>query len=113
MTHEVERAVDAGVAGAKELVLGHVREGVAGRVGVAEEVELDPLRAVVEDELIVKDDVWHFQLAFSDVLAAELSFTSVLELFRPADAQDPGAVGLGDDAGPDLAELVVAVGVVA
>src|SRR5438067_477194 len=57
MAHVVERAIDAGVAGAEDLVFGQISAGIAGRVGVAEEEELDALLAVVEDELVVEDDV--------------------------------------------------------
>src|SRR5207248_11146514 len=112
--HVVVTAVDAGVAGAEDLVPGQIGAGVAGGVGVAEVEELDALAlAVVEDQLVVEDDVGHLQRAVADVLAAHRPAAGLGELLRPVDAQQAGAVGLRDDAGPVLGEDGVAVGVVA
>src|SRR5262249_10551926 len=94
MAHEVEGAIDAGVAGAEDLVLRQVGAGTAGGVGVAEEQELDALRAVVEDELVVEDDVGHLEAAFADVLAAAGAAAGLGELLWAVDAQQAGAVGL-------------------
>ena len=48
-----------------------------------------------------------------DVLAARRPLAGLREFLRAVDAQQAGAVGLGDDAGPRLGEDGVAVGVVA
>ena len=67
--HVVERPVDAGIAGAEDLVLREIQERIAGGVGVAEEQQLDVLLAVVEDELLVEDQIGHLEIAVGDVLA--------------------------------------------
>ena len=54
MAHVVERAVHAGVAGAENLVLRQVGAGVADRVAVAEGVEDDVLRVVLDLVLVVE-----------------------------------------------------------
>src|SRR5262249_19125174 len=102
-----------GVAGAEDLVLRQPGAAIAGRVRVAEEQKLDALLAVVEDEAVVEDDARHLQRALLDVLASRRAFAGLLELVGAVDAQQQGAVRLGDDAGSLLGKDRVAVGVVA
>jgi hypothetical protein len=54
MSHEIVRAVDAGVAGAEDLLPRQVGDRVADGVRVAQVQELDALLAVVEDQLVVE-----------------------------------------------------------
>ena len=114
MAHEVEGAVDAGIAGAEDLVLGQVGEGIARGVGMAEEEELDALLAVVEHQLVVEDDVRDLERAVARRPCGRSARGRPPRTpCAPLIAQQPGAVGLGDDAGPRLGEDRVAVGVIA
>ena len=113
MAHVVERAVGAGIAGAENLEFGQIHEGIAGCVGMAQEQKLAALGAVVEHQLVIEHEFGHLQMAVGDIRAARRTLAGVGEILGPVDAQNAGAVGLGDDAGADLGEDRVAIGMVA
>jgi hypothetical protein len=102
VSHEVEGAVHAGIAGAEDLVLGQIGDGIAGGVAVPEVQELDALRAVVDDVLVVEGDIGLLEFIFLDVFAilAAFSRTSVLVFSnRPVGRRlpCPDAVAVGID----------------
>src|SRR5438128_709416 len=113
MPHVVEGSVDAGIAGAKDFLLGQISAGIAGGVPMSEVAKLHALLAVVEHELVVKDHVRRLERALGDVFTALGPLAGVLELLGAIDAQEPSAVRLGDDAGAFLGEHGIAIGVVA
>src|SRR5438105_15843901 len=112
MAHEVEGAVDASIAGADDLLLGQVSEGIASGMRMTEKQELDSLLAVIEDELIIENEAGDFELAVGHILAAGGRFASLGKFLGTVDAQQSSAVCLSDDAGPCLTKRFVAVGVV-
>ena len=79
---------------------------------MTEKQELDSLLTVIEDELIIENEAGDFELAVGHILAAGGRFASLGKFLGTVDAQQSGAVGLSDDAGPCLTKHFVAVGVV-
>src|SRR5438445_417713 len=104
MPHKVERAVDAGVAGAEHLVPWQIGEGVSRCVRVAEEQELHTLLAVVEHQLVIKNYLGDLKRTPGDVLAPGGTSAGVGELLGSIFPQPAGTVCLRNDAGAHLGE---------
>src|SRR5438105_11599451 len=113
MAHEVEGAVDASIAGADDLLLGQVSEGIASGMRMTEKQKLDSLLAVIEDELIIENEAGDFELAVGHVLTASGRLSRLGKFLGTVDAQQSSAVGLSDDTGPCLTKHVVAVRMIA
>ncbi len=113
MTHVVESPIGAGVPRAQDLLLRQVHKRIAGRVGMAQEEELDVLLAVVEHQLFVEEQVGHLEDALGHVLAPGLALAGICEFLGPVDPQEPAAIGLSHDARPGIGEHRVAIGMIA
>ena len=107
----VEGPVHAGVAGEQDPVLRQPGDGIAGGVGVAEEEELDPLVAVVEDELV--GEVEGGDLVREGAILARPVLLCSFEAVGSLRLKEGLAPLLGDDRRPELHILHVPVGVIA